>query len=375
MSFPPYRDQPHQTLLSPFTQSGLSLRNRFVMAPMTRSFSMNGLLDSRTPEYYARRAAGGVGLIITEALAVNEPSSAASGNVPRIGPPGWESNWREVANAVHSAGVMVIPQIWHVGMERDQAASPFPEAPNLSPSGMSPGRSKATPPMDEDDIARVITAFAGAAQQTQQLGFDGVEIHAAHGYLLDEFLWETTNQRSDRYGGSVQNRSRLTAEIIAAVRRATGPDYPIIVRVSQWKTADFTARPWPTAEHLEAALTPLADAGADLFHCSTRRFWEAEYEGSNLNLAGWVKKVTGKPTITVGSVGLRDNTFIDTLIKGEGAQLDDMGTLETMFAQDQFDLVAIGRALISDPGMVNKLRSGHLTERLPFDSADLATLD
>jgi 2,4-dienoyl-CoA reductase-like NADH-dependent reductase (Old Yellow Enzyme family) len=229
--------------------------------------------------------------------------------------------------------------------------------------------------MDEDDIARVITAFAGAAQQTQQLGFDGVEIHAAHGYLLDEFLWETTNQRSDRYGGSVQNRSRLTAEIIAAVRRATGPDYPIIVRVSQWKTADFTARPWPTAEHLEAALTPLADAGADLFHCSTRRFWEAEYEGSNLNLAGWVKKVTGKPTITVGSVGLRDNTFIDTLIKGEGAQLDDMGTLETMFAQDQFDLVAIGRALISDPGMVNKLRSGHLTERLPFDSADLATLD
>jgi 2,4-dienoyl-CoA reductase-like NADH-dependent reductase (Old Yellow Enzyme family) len=135
-----------------------------------------------------------------------------------------------------------------------------------------------------------------------------VELHGAHGYLIDQFFWDGTNQRTDRYGGAtLVQRSQFAAEILRAVRAAVGADYPVIIRLSQWKSQDFTVQLAKTPQEMEAWLRPLADAGADLFHCSQRRFWEPEFEGCDLNFAGWAKKLIGKPTITVGSVGLAAN--------------------------------------------------------------------
>jgi 2,4-dienoyl-CoA reductase-like NADH-dependent reductase (Old Yellow Enzyme family) len=218
--------------------------------------------------------------------------------------------------------------------------------------------------MSKQDIDEVVAAFARGAADAKALGFDAVEIHGAHGYLIDQFFWEGTNQRDDEYGGSMANRGRFAVEIITAVRAAVGPDFPIILRYSQWKQQDYAARLVTTAEQLGEFLAPLAAAGVDIFHCSTRRFWEPEFEGSDLNLAGWTRKLTGKPAITVGSVGLSADFIPEpgqTAFKSaEPASLDD---LERRMAAEEFDLVAVGRALIANPewpNLVKAERSGEL---------------
>jgi 2,4-dienoyl-CoA reductase-like NADH-dependent reductase (Old Yellow Enzyme family) len=124
---------------------------------------------------------------------------------------------------------------------------------------------------------------------------------------------------------------------------------------------------------LERFLTPLSDAGVDIFHCSTRRFWEPEFEGSNLNLAGWTKKLTGKPTITVGSVGL-DNDFTSHFTEGKSAKNTKIDGLIERLEREEFDLVAVGRALMVDPAWVNKIRDGRTAELVPFTSESVRTL-
>lgn len=229
--------------------------------------------------------------------------------------------------------------------------------------------------MSKQDIQDVIDAFARGAANAKALGFDAVEIHGAHGYLIDQFLWEAVNQRTDEYGGSFDNRLRFAVEIIAAVRAAVGPDFPLSLRFSQWKQQDFTARLVTTPQDLERLLLPLSAAGVDIFHCSTRRFWEPEFEGSDLNLAGWTRKLTGKPCITVGSVGL-DADFIPALGEAsfkdaEPANLDE---LERRLAADEFDLVAVGRAMIANPEWSNMVKAGRSDELQAYKKEMLATL-
>ena len=228
--------------------------------------------------------------------------------------------------------------------------------------------------MTQQDIDDVVAAFAKAARDAKDVGFDAIELHGAHGYLIDQFFWEGTNQRDDQYGGSMENRGRFAVEIIKAVRAAVGPDYPIIFRFSQWKQQDYTARLAPTPELLEQFLAPLSDAGVDIFHCSQRRFWEPEFESSELNLAGWTRKITGKPCITVGSVGL-DGEFLQFMVNtdkvAQTANID--GLLERLDA-DEFDLVAVGRALLVDPQWADKVREGRFEDIAPFSRDALKTL-
>jgi 2,4-dienoyl-CoA reductase-like NADH-dependent reductase (Old Yellow Enzyme family) len=136
----------------------------------------------------------------------------------------------------------------------------------------------------------------------RRLGFDAIELHGAHGYLIDQFFWDGTNVREDAYGAKeISGRARFAADILRAVRKAVGPDYPVIIRVSQWKQQDFAVKLAHDPKSLEAWLGALVDAGADDHPLLAAAFWEPEFEGSDLNFAGWAKKVTGVPTITVGS--------------------------------------------------------------------------
>jgi 2,4-dienoyl-CoA reductase-like NADH-dependent reductase (Old Yellow Enzyme family) len=230
--------------------------------------------------------------------------------------------------------------------------------------------------MTRQDIEDVIRAFADAARDARRLGFDGVEIHGAHGYLIDQFFWEGTNRREDEYGGSLENRVRFAADIVAAVRDAVGPDFPVLLRWSQWKQQDYSARLVENPAELERFLAPLCHAGVDIFHCSTRRFWEPEFEGSTLNLAGWVKKITGKPTITVGSVGLAADFIPEP---GEEAIFSESETagLEDLIARmsaDEFDLVAVGRAIIANPEWANMVGAGRGNELRAFEKEMLMSL-
>ena len=231
--------------------------------------------------------------------------------------------------------------------------------------------------MSEEAIADTVATFAQAAADAKRLGFDTVEIHGAHGYLIDQFFWSGTNERTDRYGGaSLRERSRLAAEVVSAVRAAVGPDFPLILRISQWKQQDYLARLAATPAEMEDWLRPLVEAGADVLHCSQRRFWEAEFPDidgeKGLNFAGWAKKLTGAATISVGSVGLSGD-FI-AAFGGEQSTSVGLGQLLERMERDEFDLIAVGRALISDPQWVAKVRAGDWTELKGFDASALATL-
>lgn len=362
-----------QPLFQPFTLGKLTLPNRIVMAPMTRTFSPNGIPGPDVAQYYRRRAENRVGLIITEGTIINHPSSADNPNVPHFYGPALES-WSAVVEQVHAAGGLIFPQLWHVGMTRSVGHPPNSESLPIGPSGLDLSGNQVTAPMTESDIRSVIEAFANAAADAKKLGFDGVEIHGAHGYLIDQFFWKQTNQRSDQYGGDeIEGRTRFASEVITSVRKAVGPDFPIVLRISQWKTSSYNAKLADTPEQLAAFLEPLTAASVDAFHCSTRRFWEPEFEGSDLNLAGWVRALTGKPTITVGSVGL-DEEFMSSLMPGKVSQTTGVEGVIERLSRGEFDLVAVGRSLLADPEWAMKIRSGRWDELKPFTVDVLRTL-
>ena len=359
-------------LFKPYSHGNLSLTNRIVMAPMTRQFSPNGIPTPDVAAYYKRRAQGGTGLIITEGTTVNDNVATMDANIPQFHGEQALSGWKTVVDEVHSVGGKIMPQLWHVGMARVAEKAPFPDLPSAGPSGLfKPGKQGAEP-MTVQHIESVIAAFAQAAADAKSIGMDGIEIHGAHGYLIDQFFWEGTNQRSDSWGGSMENRGRFAVEIIKAIRAATGPDFPIILRYSQWKQQDYTARLAHSPQELEQFLLPLSEAGVDVFHCSQRRYWENEFEGSNLNLAGWTKKLTGKPTITVGSVGLNDDFF--GAFKGQDSSTRSVDDLLERLNAGEFDLVAVGRALLQDPNWANKIKENRTDELEQYSGKALATL-
>ncbi|WP_310717047.1 NADH:flavin oxidoreductase [Streptomyces lydicus] len=362
-----------EILSRPVTLNGLTVPNRIAMAPMTRMFSPGGVPGEDVQSYYARRAAAGVGLIVTEGTYVGHDSAGQSDRVPRFHGEEQLAGWAKVAEAVHAAGGTIVPQLWHIGMVRKQGEPPFAEAPAVGPSGIRvDGTEGAGKAMTQRDLDDVIGAFADAAAAAERIGFDGVELHGAHGYLLDQFLWATTNRRTDAYGGDAVARAKFAAEIVAAVRATVSPDFPVIFRYSQWKQEAYDARLAETPEELEAILSPLAAAGVDAFHASTRRYWVPEFEGSDLNLAGWTKKLTGKPVITVGSVGL-DGDFLRAFA-GEGAPVGSLDNLLDRLERDEFDLVAVGRALLQDPEWAAKVLGNRIEELQPYDAAALKTL-
>ncbi|WP_404477188.1 NADH:flavin oxidoreductase [Novosphingobium sp. BL-52-GroH] len=364
-------------LFRPFRIGSLELANRIVMAPMTRSFAPGGVPGDANAAYYRRRAEGGVGLILSEGTVVDRPASRNDPAIPFFHGEAALAGWQGVIDAVHGAGGRMGPQLWHTGAVQSFQSDWVPGAPVESPSGLdAPGVARGVA-MDEAAIADTIAAFAKAAADAKRLGFDTVELHGAHGYLIDQFFWAGTNLRTDRYGGAtIRERSRFAAEIVAAVRAAVGPGFPIILRVSQWKQQDYAARLAETPELMADWLQPLVDAGVDVLHCSQRRFWEPEFpeiDGENgLNFAGWAKKLTGAATISVGSVGLSGDFM--AAFGGESSTTVGLDSLLDRMARDEFDLVAVGRALISDPQWVAKVRKGDSADLKGFDASALAEL-
>lgn len=362
-------------LFRPFEYRGLTVPNRIVMAPMTRSFAPEGIPGEANAAYYRRRAEGGVGLILSEGTVIDRPASRNDPGIPFFHGEKALAGWKGVIDAVHDAGGHMGPQLWHTGSTIGGAWEP--DAPVESPSGLlAPGKPRGKA-MSEEDIADTVAAFARAAVDAQRLGFDILEIHGAHGYLIDQFFWSGTNERTDLYGGAtIKERSRFAAEVIAAVRAAVGPDFPVILRVSQWKQQDYAARLATSPAEMEDWLQPLVDAGVDILHCSQRRFWEPEFpeiDGEKgLNFAGWAKKITGAPTISVGSVGL-SGEFL-AAFQGEQSQVAGIENLLDRMEKDEFDLIAVGRALLSDAQWANKVKTGDFDDLHGFDPASLKQL-
>lgn len=348
------------TLFTPYTYKNLTLNNRLVMAPMTRAQSDNGVPTKEIEDYYARRAASEVGLILSEGTVINRPASKNMQNIPDFYGTEALQGWKNVIDAVHQNGGKMGPQIWHVGDTR--SSDTYPEIPMEKVSDMT-----------LEDIQDTIAHFAASAKSAKDLGFDCLEIHGAHGYLIDQFFWEVTNTRTDEYGGkTLKQRSKFAINVIKAMRAAVGEDFTIIIRLSQWKQQDYKTRLATSPSEMEEWLVPMKEAGADIFHCSQRRFWEPEFEGSDLNFAGWAKKITGQPTITVGSVGLKGDFM--SAFAGEGSEKSDLSELLRRLERQDFDLVAVGRALLSDPQWVKKIKEGRTNEIADFSAESLGIL-
>jgi len=358
-----------EVLFNPFNHPKLQLKNRIVMAPMTRQSSPGGIPDEKVRDYYRRRAEGGVGLIITEGTTIPHNAASSDVKIPCFHGAALDG-WKQVVGAVHAAGGKIAPQLWHVGSIRKPGQGPHPDYPSASPSGLLYPGKKVLEPLTTVEIDELIAAYTQAAADAVKIGFDAVELHGAHGYLIDNFFWEGTNQRVDRFGGSLQKRTQFAVEIVKSIRAEIGDEFPLILRFSQWKQQDFESKLAQTPAQLEQFLTPLSAAGVDIFHCSTRRFWEPEFPGSELNLAGWVKQLTGKPTISVGSVGLSEE-FVATYRDGL-AEVVGIDELLARMQAVEFDLIAVGRALIANPSWPRIVRSGAMDSLKTF-TKDLLT--
>lgn len=361
------------SLFQPFGVKSLQLKNRIVMAPMTRSHSPEGIPGANVAAYYRRRAESEVGLILSEGTVIGRPSSSNDPNIPHFYGTASLRGWEQVIKEVHAAGGQMGPQIWHMGIMENHASGWLPPVPFEGPSSLRKPDFSNGQAMSVADIEETILAFGRAAADAKRLGFDCVEIHGAHGYLLDQFFWSGTNNRTDGYGGAtLKERSRFAREVIEEVRRQVGPDFAVIIRLSQWKPQAYTYRLANTPGEMEEWLAPLADAGVDIFHCSQRRFWEPEFDGSDLNFAGWAKKITGKATITVGSVGLSGDFL--SAFGGESSAPSSIDELLRRLDRGDFDLVAVGRALLTDPAWAVKIREGRTDELKGFSKEAFATL-
>ena len=316
------------------------------MAPMTRFRSPGGVPTPDVASYYRRRVEGGVGLIITEGILPDLPSAGRETTIPRLTAGAAETGWRRVTDEVHAAGGRIAAQLWHQGSQHGGGAQAW------TPSGLD-----GTHAMSGRDFERLLRAYADAARTAVRAGFDAVEIHAAHGYLLDEFLWPVSNRRADRYGGSPYNRAAFPAEVIRAVRDAIPAGMPLIVRFSQFKERDHAARIAESPAELGIILERFVAAGATVLHASQRRFWDAAFPGADLNLAGWAKRLTGLPTITVGSIGLTRN-------------LDRLDELMARQAGGEFDLIALGRVLLGNPSWARLVAGGRTHEIRDYRKSD-----
>lgn len=333
-------------LFSPITINGMTLKNRAVMPPMGTGYgNTDGTVSDRLLAYLSRRAQGGTGLIITEVCAVDP---RGKGFPSEIG--AWKDDFipglARIPQELHRWGAKAALQLHHAGRETFEAATgAIPEAPSAIPSVILGQPCEA---MSPERIAEVIDAFASAAGRARQAGFDAVELHGAHGYLLNQFLSPFSNQREDQYGGSDENRMRFILEIIAAVRKVVGKDFPVWIRVS----ADELVRGGYDLAFMQKFVPQTVAAGVDAIHCSVGVYstpgglsiasMDTE-PGFNLYRARALKDVVKVPVIGVG-------------------RINDPELADQAIARGDADLISFGRQHLTDPDFINKVRDGALDD-------------
>ncbi|WP_159887360.1 oxidoreductase [Paenibacillus puerhi] len=336
-------------LLEPIRMGPWNLRNRIVMAPMTRCFADDhtGVVGQDVVDYYRRRAADGVGLILTEGI---NPSPRAKGTfgIPGLYNEAHVEGWTKVTDAVHREGGTIAAQLWHVGRlsHRELTGGYPPQAPSRLRADGLVHRLRKPYDMPEEmsttDIQEVIEQFAQAAKYARMAGFDGVEVHAAHGYLIDQFNSEVTNQRVDRYGGGLAQRLTFMKELLTAVVQEIGIDRTI-VRFSEIKD-DLPGYKWSDPEQtIQTILQAFLEIGINVLHPSTNRYRESLANGMTLHQC--VRKHWRGIILGVGNL--------------------DPELASAEITEGTIDLAAFGRPILANPDFVQRIRHGQMLE--PFD--------
>lgn len=331
----------------------MRLSNRIVMAPMATNYATpQGMITDRQIAYYLERAKGGIGYITFEHTAVH-PQGKATANMAMIATDEHIPGFRQLVRAVHDAGGKIVIQINHAGRGTNSSVTGLPI---VAPSPIAcPVRKEVPKELDIEGIAGIVDAFAKAAERVQAAGADGVEIHMAHGYLIAQFLSPFSNQRTDEYGGTPEKRMRMAIEVLQAVRRTVGPDFPIICRFS----GDEYVTGGLKIEDTRQIARALEANGADALHVSaclpaSGHLIQPSYyapEGVFVSLAKEIKAAVKIPVITVGRIR-----------RGEHA--------EEILRDGKADFVAMGRPLIADPYLPQKTLQGKVDDIIPCISCN-----
>jgi len=344
----------------------LDLKNRLAVAPMTRiSGNADGTTGPLMKDYYQAFAQGGFGLIITEGLYTDKHYSQGYKFQPGLTDEAQALSWKPIIDAVHESGSLFIAQLMHAG-----ALSQYNKYTgcNAGPSAVKPlgqelifyyGEGDYSTPkaMDKQDIDDAINGFVSAAKFAKLSGFDGVEIHGANGYLLDQFITVHTNERKDEFGGKLANRLRIYEKVITSIREAVGNDFTVGIRFSQGKVNDFEYK-WPEKEQdAESTFKLAAKSGVDYLHTTEYNAVEPAFE-KGLSLAQLAKKHGGISVIANGSI-VNDN--------------DALKMIET----DQADIVTVGKMALSNPNWPQVIRDKKQLREFNFEMfnplADLKT--
>ena len=333
-----------EIMFTPVNLGSIALKNRLVMAPLTRMRAVAGDVPNPLAKtYYAQRASAG--LIITEATQISALGKGYPAT-PGIYSPDQTAAWKEIVDAVHAKGGAIVAQLWHVGRISHSSLHPedgAPEAPSaIAAAGQTYGADwklhdyEVPKVMSLDDIARLLREFELAARNAKAAGFDGIEIHSANGYLLDQFLQDKTNQRSDQYGGSIENRLRLLGEVIEAVSKVYTSDR-VGVRLSPYGTFNDIADSDPVAL-FTAAIKKLNTYGLAYIHMIEPR----------ATSAGGGEQVNEDAPITSE---LFRKAYQGKFITAGGY---DQAMGEKVLEEGMADAVAYGRLYISNPDLLER---------------------
>lgn len=344
-------------LWSPIRIGSTELDNRVALAPMTRiSATEDGHATERMASYYRTFARGGFGLLITEGIYPDTAHSQGYHHQPGIATEEQARSWAKVVDGVHAAGAKIFAQLMHAGAQSQgnrfvgSSVGPSAVAPKGEQLGFYRGQGPYPVPSEitADQMKEVRDGFVTAALHAQQAGFDGVEIHGANGYLLDQFLTDYLNQRDDHYGGSPENRVRFAAEICREVREAVGPGMTVGIRVSQSKVSDNDHKWAGGVEEAKVIFGTLGATGIDFVHTTEYRATEPAFEDAEETLAALAKRYSGVPVIANG-------------------KLDDPDTAVSMLVEGSADVVALGKAALANRNWPHLVRNN-----LEFDELDLS---
>ena len=340
-------------LSDPLRVKGLQLNNRLVMAPMVTGLAVDNLPSPRLIDWYRDHARGGVGLVVVESCAIAEDAQIMPFMLGL-----WQDDqvpgMARLARAIQSAGVPAVLQLVHGGARSFRAdlalervgASTLPLLPGPAPRAMT-----------EPEIQDAIAAFAQAARRTREAGFDGVEIHAAHYYLLSQFVSPYTNLRSDAWGGDRAGRFRLALEVVRAVRAAVGPEYPIFCRMHSQENLEGGL----SAEDAVEFALALERAGVDLLDASgIGQSSQGQWQGKPyLNTSSVLPRDASGGAFAPSAGRIRAKVGIPVITVGK---LSEPGLAQQVLDRGQADLVALARPLIADPLAASKLLAGRDAE-------------
>ncbi|MGZ0747063.1 oxidoreductase [Haloparvum sp. AD34] len=350
-------------LFDDVTVDDLHLDNRLALAPMTRtSATADGHATTQMRDYYAKFARGGFSLLVTEGVHPDTAHSQGYDNQPGLATDAQAASWEPVVDAVHDEGSAVLAQLMHAGAlsqgnrYEDETVAPSAVSPKGEQLPIYGGEGEFPTPraLDVDELDEIRAAFVAAAERAVDAGFDGVEVHGANGYLLDQFLTDYTNERDDEYGGSVANRVRFPAEVVEAVVEATPADFVVGVRASQTKVND-DAHEWADEAQAETVFGALTDAGADYVHVTEPDVRTPAIGDEGPTLTELAAEHADAPVIANGSLGAPEDAR-DAVAAGA-------------------DLVAQATPALANPDWPNRVARDEPLDEFDFEATLLPTAE